>query len=71
MSTNNNTRVVQPYLLFNGRCEEAVEFYRETLGAKVDMMMRYKENPEPPPPRRCRPASTTRSCTPASALATA
>jgi len=39
--------VIQPYLFFDGRCEEAVNFYRETLGAHVEMMMRYKESPEP------------------------
>ena len=42
--------LIQPYLFFNGRCEEAVEFYRQALGAEVRMMMRYKESPEPPPP---------------------
>ena len=41
---------VQPYLLFDGRCEEAIEFYRQALGAKIEMLMRYKESPEPPPP---------------------
>ncbi|MFZ3082970.1 VOC family protein [Rhodoferax ferrireducens] len=41
---------VQPYLFFEGRCEEALEFYRTTLGAKVTMLMRFKENPEPQPP---------------------
>lgn len=40
---------VQPYLFFDGRCEEAVEFYKKTVGAKVEMMMRFKENPEPQP----------------------
>jgi len=43
---------VQPYLFFNGRCEEALEFYKSALGAKVDFMMRYKESPEAPPPGR-------------------
>ena len=37
---------VQPYLFFDGRCEEAVEFYRGALGAKVQMFMRFKECPE-------------------------
>lgn len=37
---------VQPYLFFEGRCEEAITFYREKLGAQVVMMMRYSENPE-------------------------
>jgi len=35
MSTTNNNQVVQPYLFFNGRCEEAVEFYKTALGAQV------------------------------------
>ena len=34
---------VQSYLMFNGRCEEAIEFYKKALGAKVEMMMRFKE----------------------------
>jgi PhnB protein len=38
---------VQPYLFFDGRCEEAVEFYRRALGAKVEMLMRFKDCPEP------------------------
>lgn len=38
---------VEPYLFFEGRCEEALEFYRTTLGAEVTMLMRYKDNPEP------------------------
>lgn len=37
---------VQPYLFFDGRCEEAVEFYRSALGAEVEMLMRFKESPE-------------------------
>jgi PhnB protein len=40
---------IQPYLFFDGRCEEAVEFYKARLGAKVEMLMRDKESPEPPP----------------------
>jgi PhnB protein len=39
---------VQTYLIFNGRCEEAIEFYKKTVGAKVEMMMRFSDNPEPP-----------------------
>jgi PhnB protein len=38
---------VQPYLFFDGRCEEAVEFYRSALGAEVTMLMRFKDSPEP------------------------
>jgi PhnB protein len=41
---------VQPYLFFDGRCEEAVEFYRSALGAEVVMMMRFKDSPEPRSP---------------------
>jgi len=37
---------VQPYLFFDGRCEEALDFYKKTLGAKVDMLMRFKEAPD-------------------------
>jgi PhnB protein len=47
MSTTNTDKIVQPYLFFNGSCEEAVEFYRKALGAEVEMTMRYKESPEP------------------------
>jgi PhnB protein len=42
--------LIQPYLFFGGRCEEAVEFYRKTLGATVEMLMRFKDSPDPPPP---------------------
>ncbi len=45
-----NQGIVQPYLFFEGQCEEAVEFYKKALGAEVNMLMRYKESPEPPPP---------------------
>ncbi len=38
---------VEPYLFFEGRCEEALDFYRTALGATVTMLMRYKDNPEP------------------------
>src|SRR5687767_3584375 len=42
--------LIQPYLFFGGRCEEALEFYRTALGATVEMLMRYKESPDPMPP---------------------
>jgi len=48
---------VQPYLFFEGRCEEAIEFYRRALGAEVTMLMRYKESPEPPKPGMVPPGS--------------
>ena len=54
MSTTTN-RVIEPYLFFNGRCEEAVKFYQKALGAEVQMIMRYKESPEPPPPGQTPP----------------
>lgn len=38
---------IEPYLFFEGRCEEALEFYRSSLGAEVTFMMRYNESPEP------------------------
>ena len=41
--------IIQPYLMFSGRCEEAVEFYRDELGAQVEAMLRFDESPEPPP----------------------
>jgi PhnB protein len=41
---------IEPYLFFNGNCEQAVEFYRKALGAEIEMTMRYRESPEPPPP---------------------
>jgi PhnB protein len=46
----NNQSVIEPYLFFQGRCEEALKFYQKALGAEVQMIMRYKESPEPPPP---------------------
>jgi PhnB protein len=44
---NTSTGSIQPYLFFEGRCEEALEFYRKTLGAEIDMLMRFKGSPEP------------------------
>lgn len=41
---------VNVYLFFDGRAEEAIEFYKKTLGAQVDFMMRMSDSPEPPPP---------------------
>jgi PhnB protein len=48
---------VQPYLFFDGKCEEAVEFYRSALGAEVEMLMRFKDCPEPQPPGMVPPGS--------------
>jgi PhnB protein len=55
MPATKDTRVIQPYLFFNGNCEQAVHFYQKALGAEVEFMMRYKESPEPPPPGRLPP----------------
>jgi PhnB protein len=41
---------VTPYLFLNGRCEEALDFYKKALGAEIGMLMRFKESPEAPPP---------------------
>ena len=38
---------IEPYLFFNGHCDEAIEFYRRALGAEVTMLMRFKESPDP------------------------
>ncbi len=51
---------VQPYLFFDGRCEEALEFYREALGAEVTMLMRNKDSPEPQAPGMLPPGSETK-----------
>lgn len=48
---------VQPYLFFNGRCEEALEFYRKAVGAQVTMLMRFKESPDPIPADKVPPGS--------------
>jgi PhnB protein len=45
MSTSNI--LVQPYLFFGGRCDEAIQFYRQALGAEVLMLSRFKDSPEP------------------------
>jgi PhnB protein len=38
---------VTPYLFFDGRCEEALEFYRKALDAEVTALIRFKESPDP------------------------
>lgn len=48
---------VEPYLSFEGRCEEAIEFYKKALGAQVEMLMRFKDSPEPPQPGCSPPGS--------------
>jgi PhnB protein len=51
------TALVQPYLYFDGRSEEAIEFYRKAIDAEVTMLMRFKDSPEPPQPGMCPPNS--------------
>ena len=48
---------VQPYLSFEGRAEEAIEFYKRAIGAKVTMLMRNSESPDKPPPGMVQPGS--------------
>ena len=48
---------VQPYLFFNGKCDEAIAFYRQAVGAEVQMVMRFEEAPDPPPPGMLPPGS--------------
>jgi PhnB protein len=47
MSTTKDNRIIEPYLFFDGRCEEALEFYRQALDAKVEALIRYKDSPDP------------------------
>ena len=49
--------LVQPYLYFDGRCEEALDFYRSKLGAEVTMLMRFSDAPQPHPPGMIAPGS--------------
>ena len=54
-----SNKIVQPYVFFDGKCEEAIEFYKHALGAQVNMLMRFKESPEPPPPD-CGPVDSSK-----------
>lgn len=51
--------IVQSYLFFDGKCEEALEFYKKALGAEVVMLMRFKDSPEAPSPG-CGPQDTNK-----------
>ena len=44
--TVQQNETVQPYIFFDGKCEEALDFYKSAIGATVDMMMRFKEAPD-------------------------
>lgn len=58
MTTKSSSKgIVQPYLSFDGRCEEALEFYRKTLGAEVEMILRFKDSPEQCDPEMVKPGS--------------
>jgi PhnB protein len=48
---------IQAYLFFNGRCEEAIAFYKTALGAEQEMLMRFKDSPVPPQPGMVPPGS--------------
>jgi PhnB protein len=51
MSTaKNGVEALQPYLFFDGRCQEAIDFYKQAVGAQVEMLMHFKDSPEPPQP---------------------
>src|SRR5260221_26422 len=54
--------LVQPYLMFDGRCEEAINFYKTALGAELLMLMRYSETPDAPPPGMVAPGSENKVC---------
>lgn len=47
--------IVQPYLFFGGRCDEAVSFYRKALNAQVEMIKRFEESPDPMPANKMAP----------------
>ncbi|MBU6419868.1 MAG: VOC family protein [Proteobacteria bacterium] len=49
--------LVNPYLNFSGRCQEALDFYQEALGARVLFLMRYKDSPEPMDPAQLPPGA--------------
>jgi PhnB protein len=49
---------VYPYLFFDGRCEEAIEFYRKTISAEPLMLMRYKDAPAEAKAQQCWPPNS-------------
>ena len=58
--TVQQNETVQPYIFFDGKCEEALDFYKSAIGAKVDMMMRFKESARSR--ATCRRIRARRSC---------
>jgi PhnB protein len=55
MTATKTNWILEPYLFFDGRCEEAIEFYRRVLGAEVIMLMRFKDGPQPQQAGSCPP----------------
>jgi PhnB protein len=51
---------VQPYLFFEGRCDEALDYYKRTLGAQVTALMRYSDSPDPIPPGAIPPGAESK-----------
>lgn len=49
-TTEETAMHVEPYLFFDGRCEEALQFYGKAIGAETGALMRFRESPEPAPP---------------------
>jgi len=47
--------ILHPYLFFAGRCEEAIEFYRRALDAKVEQLLYHRDSPDPHPPGLLQP----------------
>ena len=45
-ATSNGAATIQPYLFFDGKCEEALDFYKQALGAQVSFLMRFKDAPQ-------------------------
>ncbi|MGK9169813.1 VOC family protein [Inquilinus limosus] len=48
MQANPGSQAIKPYLFFDGRCDEALEFYQRTLGARVEQLFRFKDAPPQP-----------------------
>lgn len=51
---------ITPYLFFGGRCEEALAFYHQALGAETELVRRYNEIPDAPPPGMLQPGFETK-----------
>ena len=49
--------MIEPYLMFDGRCDEAIEFYKNALNAELEMLMRFSESPDPIPEDMLQPGN--------------